>query len=264
MPHVTRIVIYPIKALDGISVPSARISAAGTLEQDRNFALLDREGHYVNGKRNPAVHRLRCEFDLENRIVCLFREGSETRHRFQVDHERGLMEDWLGDFFGFPIQFQHQSPLGFPDDLDAFGPTIIGEATLTEIAAWYPELGQAELSLRFRANIEIDSEPAFWEDRLFDEPGTVVDFAIGSVRFEGSNPCQRCVVPSRDPRSGEAYPSFQRIFAAKRKETLPSWATASRFNHYYRVSVNTRIPASQSGKEIRLGDELRIVGKRSL
>ncbi len=264
MPHVTRIVVYPIKALDGVSVSSARISAGGALEQDRNFALLDHDGRYVNGKANPDVHRLRSDFDFETRVVSLCRQGSEAKHRFHVDSDRRALEAWLGDFLGFQVKFKYQAPRGFPDDLDAFGPTIISQATLTEIATWYPELELDDVRLRFRANIEINGAPAFWEDRLFDEPETVVDFRIGSVHFEGVNPCQRCVVPSRDPRTGEVYPAFQRIFAVKRQATLPSWAKPSRFNHFYRVSVNTRIPVSESGKEIRVGDEVSIVGKRSV
>ncbi|MGH8557703.1 MAG: MOSC domain-containing protein [Methylococcales bacterium] len=264
MPHVTRIVVYPIKALDGVSVSSARISTGGTLEHDRDFALFDRDHRFVNGKANPDVHRLRSDFDFESRSVTLSRQGSEAKHRFHADRDRDALEAWLGDFFGFQVQFEYRPPRGFPDDPDAFGPTIISQATLAEIGTWYPELDLEELRLRFRANIEIDGAPAFWEDRLFDEPGTVVEFRIGPVRFEGTNPCQRCVVPSRNPRSGEVYPAFQRIFASKRQETLPSWANRSRFNHFYRVSVNTRIPASERGKEIRVGDEVSIVGQRSV
>jgi hypothetical protein len=72
----------------------------------------------------------------------------------------------------------------------------------------------------------------------------------------GVNPCQRCVVPTRDPNTGEKYPHFQRIFTQQRQATLPSWTTRSRFNHYYRLSVNTRIQSSQAGKVISIGDKV--------
>lgn len=262
MPFITRITVYPIKALDGVAVPSARISAGGTLEHDRNFALFDREGRYVNGKANPDVHRLRSTFDFKNLQVTLGRQGSGKHDRFHAERDRDALEAWLGEFFGFPVRFEYRPPRGFPDDSDAFGPTLISTATLAEIAAWFPQIGRDDLGRRFRANIEIDGVPAFWEDRLFDEPGTVVDYTIGSVRLEGINPCQRCVVPSRDSRTGEIYPGFQKIFAARRRETLPAWAKRSRFNHFYRVAVNTRIPPSETGKEIRVGDEINILGVR--
>lgn len=261
MPHVTRIHIHPVKALDGSSVSSARISAAGTLEHDRDFALFDGDGRFVNGKANPAVHRLRSNFDFKTRCLTLCVQGSEARFGFHVDQDRHELESWLSDFFGFPVQFQYRPPRGFPDDSDAFGPTIISHATLVEIATWYPELALDDLRLRFRTNIEIDAAAAFWEDRLFDEQDSVLDFRVGSVHFQGINPCQRCVVPSRDPRSAEIYPGFQRIFAAKRQETLPVWANRSRFNHFYRLAVNTRIPVSEAGKEIHVGDQVRFMSE---
>jgi uncharacterized protein YcbX len=53
-----------------------------------------------------------------------------------------------------------------------------------------------------------------WEDRLFaEDERSVVRFLIGDVAFEGSNPCARCPVPSRDPRTGEILLDFTRRFS---------------------------------------------------
>jgi len=84
-------------------------------------------------------------------------------------------------------------------------------------------------------------------------------FRIGDCLFDGNNPCQRCVVPPRDPFTGINNPEFAKIFARKRQETLPSWAEKSRFNHFYRLSVNTKVPDGEAGKVIRVGDELEIL-----
>ncbi len=78
--------------------------------------------------------------------------------------------------------------------------------------------------------------------------------------FQGVNPCQRCVVPTRNPFTTAAYPNFQKIFVAKRRESLPSWA-ASRFNHFFKLAVNTRVPASEASKTIQVGDAIKILGK---
>jgi len=59
---------------------------------------------------------------------------------------------------------------------------------------------------------------------------------------------------------GESYPDFPKIFMAKRAETLPSWSTRSRFDHFYRVSINTRVPHSEIGKQIHVGDSVEIIG----
>jgi uncharacterized protein YcbX len=109
-----------------------------------------------------------------------------------------------------------------------------------------------------RANIEIDGVPAFWEDRLFAASGETVAFKVGDVQFLAINPCQRCVVPMRDSYSGEVYPNFQKIFGQKRQATLPMWVNTAQFNHFYRLSINTRVPISEVGKKITLSGSIKI------
>jgi len=101
--------------------------------------------------------------------------------------------------------------------------------------------------------------PAFWEDQLFAASDTnVVRFKIGEIAFEGSNPCARCPVPSRDSRTGEVLTGFQTRFAELRRNHLPPWAPADRFDHYYRLATNTRVPSTEHGKLLRVGDVLSL------
>jgi uncharacterized protein YcbX len=112
----------------------------------------------------------------------------------------------------------------------------------------------------FRANLEIAGVPAFWEDQLFAaEANSLVRFRIGDVLMEGVNPCARCVVPSRDPLTGEMVLGFQRRFAEARRAHLPPWAPAARFDHDYRLCVNTRVPATETGKTLRVGDSVALL-----
>jgi uncharacterized protein YcbX len=111
-----------------------------------------------------------------------------------------------------------------------------------------------EVRRRFRPTIELATEEPFWEDRLFGISADTVGFQVGDVSIRGVNPCQRCVVPSRHPSTGSVIPDFQAVFIERREAMLPSWAEQSRFNHYYRLSVNTRIPPTEVGKWIRVGD----------
>jgi uncharacterized protein YcbX len=127
---------------------------------------------------------------------------------------------------------------------------------LATVAQWF-NLSINEARLRFRANLEIDGVDAFWEDRLYAEPGRVVRFRIGSVELLGTNPCQRCAVPSRDPASGDAISGFAKTFAGRREQSLPRWAVAARFDHYYRLAVNTR-PAVAG--QLHVGNEVTILG----
>ncbi|HLO87687.1 MAG TPA: MOSC N-terminal beta barrel domain-containing protein [Nostocaceae cyanobacterium] len=260
MPYLAKIIIYPIKSLDGITVENATILPSGALKGDRQFAIIDEQGNFVNAKRHAKIHLLRSEFNLESRHIYLQLPNSTSTQEFHLDKERQALAETLSNFFGFKVTLQQNTKMGFPDDTNSPGPTVISTATLTEVASWFPSMSVEEIRRRIRANIEIDGVPAFWEDQLFtasdEETGS---FSVGDVSFFGINPCQRCVVPTRDSHSGTAYPNFQKIFAQKRQATMPTWVETSRFKHFYSLSVNTRLPASQAGKVLQIGNKIEII-----
>lgn len=260
MIRLAKIIVYPIKSLDGIAVEKATLLSGGALEYDRQFAIFNEKGQFIQGKRNPKVHLLRATFDLNAKTVALGVEGKTGKEAFLLKAENRDLEHWLSDYFGETVFLRANTMMGFPDDTEASGPTVISTATLETVASWFPEIEIQEMRDRLRANLEIDHVPAFWEDRLFADSDSVVEFQIGTVTLQGINPCQRCVVPTRDSRFGKVYPNFQKTFITKRQETLPSWVNSSRFNHYYRLSVNTKIPDSESGKTLAVGDEVKILG----
>ena len=246
---VGSICVFPIKSLDPAVVPAARVLASGALEHDREFALFDEHGNVINGKRESTLHRIRAQFDLNTFVVTLNEEN--TFHLVQ-NHE--AIERWFTRFLGRPVSMRRNTATGFPDDLDSPGPTIVGSATMHEVGNWFGISNPDETRRRFRANIELATSQPFWEDRLFGEAESLVQFQIGDVTVFGVNPCQRCAVPSRNPWTGTVTADFQRTFADKRAAMLPPWAAASRFNHYYRLAVNTRIPPSEAGKPLRTND----------
>jgi len=257
--RVSRIQIFPIKALDATTLEQARILSSGALEFDRTWAMFDANGKPINGKRHAAVHRLRSVIDLANRklSICAGRDPSFPDPAFSFDGDREKIEQWLGEYFGFQIELRENPEAGFPEDTVSPGPTIISVATLQEIARWF-SLPFEQVRARFRTNIEIDGVPAFWEDRLFGAADKAVRFAIGDALFEGINPCQRCVVPTRDPLLGTEDRTFSQRFTELRRQNLPPWSERSRFNHFYRVAVNTRAAGDQGGKIVRNGDPIRI------
>ncbi|NEP02481.1 MAG: MOSC domain-containing protein [Symploca sp. SIO2E9] len=262
-PHLANIFIYPIKSLDRIAAPQATILESGALEHDREWALIDHKGLFVNGKRNPKIHLLRSSFNTDLGTLCLKVQGTEQKVTFQIEQEQTALESWLSDYFDFPVKFLQNTITGFPDDTKASGPTVISTATLEAVASWFPELSAEEIRLRLRANLEIGGVEAFWEDQLFAQAGDCIQFQVGEVILEGIYPCQRCVVPTRDSLTGITYPNFQKIFSAKRQETLPSWVNREYFNHFYRLSVNTKVSPSEVGKILRKGDEIKILGMTS-
>ncbi len=170
---------------------------------------------------------------------------------------------WLSEALGFGVLLLERQEGGFPDDREASGPTLIATATLVEVARWFG-LDLDECRRRFRVNLEIEGCDAFWEDTLASpirqellpqvtedtsnlpadpyadlpppEPRTV---AIGPIRLQATNVCRRCVVPSRDSRTGSVTEQFRDAFEARRQRSLRADVDAAAWSHWYRLAVNT-------------------------
>lgn len=256
-PYLARIDIFPIKSLDGLSVHQAKVLASGALQGDRTYALLNTGGTVIHGKSNPAVHRLRTQFSPDQSHVIWTTDYLSTPVSFALQPPRQALEDWLSDYFSEPVRLAENQERGFPDDTLASGPTVISTATLETVASWYGNLTLEEVRRRFRTNLEIGGVPPFWEDQLFSPGAEPLRFTIGAVALEGINPCQRCVVPTRDSLTGQPTPGFQTTFVNHRSASLPGWTHPSRFNHVYRLGVNTTIK-EQANQVLTVGDTLQI------
>jgi uncharacterized protein YcbX len=276
-PRLANIRLHPIKALDPVSVNEARIGPNGGLELDRVWALYSADGRWVNGKRTAAMHLIRAAYSPDISSVTLTVPG-DTRDipamTFAFPGDPEGTAEWFSMYFEQAIQVRYTRE-GFPDDGLAAGPTIVSTASLDTVCEWFPGIALDEARRRFRTTLEIDGAsspgatdengyasaseklPPFWEDQLFAEAETsVVRFRIGDVAFEGSNPCARCPVPARESQTGVDTVGFQKRFIELRRAQLPAWAPAERFDHFYRLATNTRVPSTECGKFLRLGDAL--------
>jgi uncharacterized protein YcbX len=271
-PRLANIRLHPIKALDPVSVNEARIGPNGGLELDRVWALYSADGRWVNGKRTAAVHLIRAAYAPDLSSLTLTVPGDRRdipAMTFAFPRDTDGAAEWFSMYFEQAIQVRYTRE-GFPDDGLASGPTIVSTASLEAVCKWFPGMTLEEARRRFRTTLEIDGVsagpegareklPAFWEDQLFaDSESNVVRFRIGDVAFEGSNPCARCPVPSRDSQTGATNDGFQKRFTELRRAQLPAWAPADRFDHFYRLAVNTRVPSAEHGKLLRLGDSLTL------
>jgi uncharacterized protein YcbX len=267
-PQLVNIRLHPIKSLDPVSVPEARISPSGGLVLDRAWALYSVDGKWVNGKRTPAIHLIRANYSPDLREVTLSVLGDRREIPTRTFAFPGAYEDaaeWFSVFFEQQIIVRY-SENGFPDDTVASGPTIVSTASLESVSEWFgptpqgfPGVSVDEARQRFRATLEINGVPAFWEDQLFGEDErSVVRFKIGEINFEGSNPCARCPVPPRNPQTGEILEGFQKRFTQLRESTLPPWSPRPRFDHFYRLSTNTRVAPSETNKLLCVGDPLHL------
>jgi uncharacterized protein YcbX len=258
-PRLANIRLHPIKALDPVSVNEASIGPNGGLELDRVWALYSTDGRWVNGKRTAAIHLIRAAYTADISSVTLCVPGdrrSIPAMTFAFPGDAEGAAEWFSMYFEQAIQIRYARE-GFPDDGLAAGPTVVSTASLEAVCGWFPGMSLEEARRRFRTTLEIEGVPAFWGDRLFGESETsVVRFKIGDIAFEGSNPCARCPVPSRDSQTGAMNDGFQKRFTEFRRAQLPPWAPATRFDHFYRLAVNTRVPSAEQGKLLRVGDLL--------
>jgi len=258
-PRLARIQLHPIKSLDPIEVREARIGPGGGLEFDRAWALYSVDGQWVNAKRTAAIHLIRAVYAADLSAVTLSVPGdcrNTPTNTFAFPEDTASAAEWFSAYFERPILVRY-SPEGFPDDSIANGPTIVSTASLDTVCGWFPGLTVDEVRLRFRTTLELSGVPAFWEDQLFgEEERSAVRFRVGEVAFEGSNPCARCPVPARDPRTGEDLHGFQKRFSELRRAQLPPWSPAARFDHFYRLATNTRVAPTEHGKLLRVGDPL--------
>lgn len=261
MATLSQIAVHPIKSLDPDERDRVSISAVGGLAGDRVYAIVDREGDLVNGKRTADVHPIQADFDLDENRVVLSVRGEDTSRQFHLDHDREALEAWLSEYFDIRVELE-TGPGGALTDSAVLsgsskGSSLISEATLREVASWYEGIDPTEMRLRLRPNLVVEGVPAFWEDRLFADGGR--RFRIGDVTLEGIRPIPRCVVPTRDPKTGTVYEGFRETFLQKREETFPEWGDRDAFEGtLYRLMVGTRIPESERDGELRVGDEVRL------
>ena len=255
--------IFPIKSFDPLEVESVKITPGGSLEWDRRFAFFRKEdGRPVSRKWETKLYEIRSFYDLQRGEVVFSYRGVEKGFRFS---QKVDIEKFIGDLLGYEVVFKEDTYRGFPDDRDAWGPTVVSRSTVREVGSWF-SLPEEEMRLRLRTNLELDGEnlPPFWEDRLYGLKGEVVWFKVGEVLIGGVNPCRRCPIPTRDHLTGEPTKDFKKRFEEMRKKTLPPWAPKERFDTFYRLTVNTIIPPSEAGKILKLGDKVEIVQRQRL
>ncbi len=253
-PVIVRIAIYPIKSLDPVELHEVSILESGRLWMDREFALFDEKSRVVNGKRESRIHKARAYYNLDRMEVTLSACGLEEE-TYSLEKETGEIARWFTRFLGYPVELRRNSEEGFPDDLEANGPTVISTGTLVEVTRWFPGLSLGEARLRFRANLEVGALEPFWEERLLGEEGPQGLLRIGEgVYLEPRGVSRRCVVPSRHPCTGRVMIGFQKRFVEMRSRNPPPRAGGN----LYRLALNT-VVARGAGRVIKLMDPVEVV-----
>ncbi len=261
-PALNSITIYPVKSLDGITLQKAVITEGGCLLHDREYAMSDEEGNFITGKTNPLVHLLRSTIDFESKIISLRQQHETTWNHFHLQKEKQELESYLSAYFGIKTFLQQDKTGQFMDIPDIAGVTLLSTSSLQTVSTWYDHMDLDETRRRFRATLEIEGVPAFWEDHLFSSEGKGIEFRVGDVTVFGMSPRERCIVPTRHPETGEVIHAFPKTFARHRASTLPEWSALQGYGHHYYLTVNCYIPASEIGKWIEPGNKVKIIGEK--
>ena len=126
----------------------------------------------------------------------------------------------------------------------------MSEASLRQVQSWFPEMTLESVRRRFRTNLELGDGEPFCEDRLYGAPEELKPFQIGAVKFFGHNPCQRCVVPTRDPDTAQAVADFQKKFMQLRREQLPALGEHTTFQSFLSVRREYFHSPDRSGETV--------------
>ncbi|MBM4362528.1 MAG: MOSC domain-containing protein [Deltaproteobacteria bacterium] len=261
--------VYPVKSCRGLTVDALPLDPRGPIG-DREWMVVDPEGRFVTQRDEPRlalvdVHRdvptepsaLRLsaagegEVGLGVAVDAPLRPVKVWRHEALAEPARAECDAWISELLGrrvglvrFPAgAFREANPRHAPPDSsaglfsDGYPLLATTEASLDELCRRLPE---PVPMVRFRPNVVVRGGAPFDEDGWRE-------LRIGEVELLVAKPCERCVVTTIDPRTGE-----------KGKEPLATLATFRRAPEGVLFGQNLvhRAPGT-----LRVGDPVRILGR---
>ncbi len=257
-PYISRIRIYPVKSLDAMELKEAEIGIH-SLKNDRVFAMMAADGHYINGKRTERVNQLKAEYDLDKGLIHLTPRSGHTTTSFKLEVNNKELNNYLENFFETKLSLIESKKGELLDKPKVSSVTVVSQSSLQSLQNDFKEYSLEDIRLRFRSSIEIEGVDAYWEENLFKEPGTGVRFTIGDVEMIGISPRLRCNVPPRNPLTGETDNSFVKRMMTSRSNSLLENSNLPLYGNTYHLAVNAYIPESETGKVIKVGDPIRIL-----
>lgn len=236
--ELSEIRVHPIKSLRGVAVAAAQVLPAG-LEHDRRWMLVDETGRFVSQREEPQLARLGMELADDgyrvtgvdaSLVVPRSHAGPRVRVRVwsseldAVPYEPG--EPFFSQQLGRPLRLVYlpqdvvrpANARARPTDrlsfADAYPYLLIGQASLDLLNARLP--GPPLPMARFRPNFVVTGSEPHAEDGW-------MRLVIGDVPFLGVKRCDRCVMTTVDPLTGDKGVEPLRTLASYRREDGKIW-----------------------------------------
>ncbi|WP_054312804.1 MOSC N-terminal beta barrel domain-containing protein [Mesorhizobium sp. 1M-11] len=216
--RLERITFYPLKSGAGIPAETARLEAEG-LTGDRRMMVVDETGDCLTARKAPRLMQIRTHVDGDEIVLAAPGMSPMVFSRGQLDVARNVsiwgddvvaldageeVSQWLTRFLDRACRmaikgtFTHRPLAIGPGGTVSFADTapllLTNFASLADINR-YLDL-EVEME-RFRPNLVVSGASAFDEDGWRH-------VRIGDVEFEAIGACDRCVMTTLDPATGEA------------------------------------------------------------
>jgi len=229
---ISRLFIYPIKSCAGTEVESLLFDRNGPVG-DRRFLIVDPEGRFITQRECVAMARIQPELldsgislsapGYQDFILNTPVAGERRRVTVWGATPEGIdcgdaVASWLEQVIGQPCRM-----VQLPDDndrrvdvhyapdetavgyADGFPLLVVSQASLNALEVASGEVVDVR---RFRPNILIDgADEPFVEQawrRLMLQSGQVIQLV---------KPCERCVIPTRNPDSLQSTPAVTKAMA---------------------------------------------------
>lgn len=272
MKTISKIIIYPIKSLNGVSLPFAKVTSTG-FKNDRKFMLMS----YVDKKmitlrEYPSLYSikvtlinedvLQLENERKNQIPLNVYLNSPFQDSpiyqvtvwddiIDVQAVDKLVDDWFSEALGIRCMLVRMVPNFFRQvDLkytkkgqgvlfaDGF-PYLI--CTTSSLEFLNKHLDKKVSMLHFRPNIVVENSD-------FNEEKSWTSIVINSTIFDSFKPCARCQVISIEPET-----------MTINEQILPFMSKNYLENKKIIFGLNACLKSEKDNESIHVGDVVKII-----
>lgn len=277
---ISRLVIYPVKSLQGIEVTEALCLETG-LQFDREWVIVDNKNRFVSQRNLPAMATIQVSLRDEHLLLSHPDHGkcAVALARTEVDseeltiwHDQSLAKDegnavseWLtqvlGEYQGKPLRLMRFDPSRKRLVREKYTQLTDAELMFADACPYLVVNTQSLAALnqllihsehlpvgidRFRGNIELTGLDAWQEYQ-------VKTLRINQLVLRGEAPCHRCPMPGIDQKTG-LVPELGQPFKTLMALSVPRNLKGAYFGiHATFIKQNHRIE-----NKIKTGDHIEM------